>query len=382
MHPEIENLINMALADGEVTEKERAIILRKAESLGIDKDEVEMILDAKLHQLKTKANELKKENVNKCPSCGEIIHGLSQVCSLCGYVLNKSTIVGENSKNLNDSIHQLENLIIDVKSAPKPSFGKRLKIIILSYFSLGLYLVYRKFAHKKGDSFENLVAKCEKESRSIKMYYGEDKKVRFLLDELNNEIIKIGQDRKKLSLKTNIGCFGLVIIFIAFYAVMGIWSYKSIDTGKINTLISAGIIDEAKKEAMKFSNQYKKENALDKITIYEVDQLLQVNNVDDAKIKAKTINAKYQKEETLDKILAIQIDKLLEEKKITEAHEKANTINSKYKREEIKDKILTMEIEKLIEEKKLNEAKEKASLINNQYSRKDMLEKIKSMQNN
>ena len=110
MNKEIENLINMALADGEVTEKERAIILRKAESLGIDKDEVEMILDAKLHQLKTKTNEPKKENVNKCPSCGEIIHGLSQVCSSCGYVLNKSTIVGENSKSLNDSIHQLENL--------------------------------------------------------------------------------------------------------------------------------------------------------------------------------------------------------------------------------------------------------------------------------
>ena len=340
-----------------------------------------MILDAKLHQLKTEMNESKRENVNKCPECNEIIHVLSQVCSNCRYVLNKSTIVGENSKNLNDSINQLENLIIDIKSAPKPSFGERLKIIILSYISCGLYLVYRKFAHKKGDSFENLVAKCEKESRSIKMYYGEDKKVLFLLDDLNNEIIKIGQDRKKISLKANIGCFGLVIISIALYAVIGIWSYKSIGTGKIDSLISAGKIDDAKKEAMEFSNQYTKEVALDKITIYEVDQLLLVNNVDDAKIKAKTINVKYQKEKTVDKILEIEIYKLLEEKNMTEAHEKANTINSKYEREVIKDKILTMEIEKLIEEKKLNEAKEKASLINDQYSREDMLEKIKNIQN-
>jgi hypothetical protein len=229
MNAELENLIEMALTDGEVTNKERTIILRKAESLGVDKDEVEMILDAKLHQLKAKANITKKENVNKCPSCGEIIHGLSQVCSSCGYVLNKSTVVGENSKNLNDSIHQLENLIIDIKSAPKPSFGERLKIIILTYFSFGLYLVYRRFTHKKGDSFENLVAKCEKESRSIRMYYGEDKKVRFLLDELNNEIINIGKDRKKLSQKTNIGCFGLVIIFVALYAVLIIWGFKQID---------------------------------------------------------------------------------------------------------------------------------------------------------
>ena len=59
------------------------------------------------------------------------------------------------------------------------------------------------------------------------MYYGEDKKVRFLLDELNTEIIKIGKDRKKLALKTNIGCFGLVIIFIAFYAVLIIWFGKN-----------------------------------------------------------------------------------------------------------------------------------------------------------
>jgi hypothetical protein len=226
MNAELENLIKMSLVDGEVTDKERAIILRKAELLGVDKDEVEMILDARLYQLQAKANVNKKENVNKCPSCGNIIHGLTQVCSYCGYVLNKSTVVGENAKNLNDSINQLENLIINVKSVPKPSFLGRLKIIILTYFTLGLYLIYRKFFHKKYETFENLVAKCEKESRSIKMYYGEDKKVRFLLEELNNEIINISKERKKLSLKTNIGCFGLVIIFVAIYAVMIIWSVK------------------------------------------------------------------------------------------------------------------------------------------------------------
>ena len=47
MHPEIENLISMAIADGDVTEKERAIILRKADLLSEDKDEVEMILEVR-----------------------------------------------------------------------------------------------------------------------------------------------------------------------------------------------------------------------------------------------------------------------------------------------------------------------------------------------
>jgi hypothetical protein len=349
MNSEIDNLINLALADGEVTDKERAIILRKAESLGIDKDEVEMILEAKLHQLKNKAVEPKKENVNKCPSCGEIIHGLSQVCSSCGYVLNKSTISGENSKSLNDSIHQLENLIIDVKSTPKPSFGERLKIVILTYISFGLYLIYRKFAHKKGDSFENLVAKCEKESRSIKMYYGEDKKVHLLLDELNKEIINIEKDRKKLALKTNLGCFSLVIVFIVLYAIMTIWSLNYSkdylnggDTKKIDSLISVGSIDIAKQEAYKITPDFKKDDAFDKIYIYEIDQHILKNEIDLAKSKT-------------------------------------NSIKSKYKREEVLDKVLSIEINKLIEENKLDDAKNKAQLINNQYDRKEMLDKLNSL---
>ena len=48
MNPEIEKLINMALADGQVTDKEREIILRKAEKLGLDVDEVEMYLEGRL----------------------------------------------------------------------------------------------------------------------------------------------------------------------------------------------------------------------------------------------------------------------------------------------------------------------------------------------
>jgi len=59
MHPEIEKLIDLALADAQITEKERKVILKKAAELGVDTDEVEMILDGKLHQLE--ANKPKKK---------------------------------------------------------------------------------------------------------------------------------------------------------------------------------------------------------------------------------------------------------------------------------------------------------------------------------
>ena len=53
MNPEIEKLIKMALVDGQITDKEREIILRKAEKLGLDVDEVEMYLEGSLDHNKS-----------------------------------------------------------------------------------------------------------------------------------------------------------------------------------------------------------------------------------------------------------------------------------------------------------------------------------------
>ncbi len=49
MNPELEKLIDLALADGVLTEKEKQILTRKAQEFGVDMDEFEMVLDAKLH---------------------------------------------------------------------------------------------------------------------------------------------------------------------------------------------------------------------------------------------------------------------------------------------------------------------------------------------
>jgi hypothetical protein len=114
MNLEIENLINMALADGEVTEKERTIILRKAESLGIDKDEVEMILDGKIALLKKEGSMLqstilpksnKEGDLKKCPSCGAPVLAFAIKCTDCGHEfrnVESSTSVKEFFIMLND----------------------------------------------------------------------------------------------------------------------------------------------------------------------------------------------------------------------------------------------------------------------------------------
>ncbi|MDR1554010.1 MAG: hypothetical protein LBS69_11210 [Prevotellaceae bacterium] len=47
----LEKLINIALADGVLTEKKKQILFKNAEAEGIDLDEFEMVLDARVHRL-------------------------------------------------------------------------------------------------------------------------------------------------------------------------------------------------------------------------------------------------------------------------------------------------------------------------------------------
>ena len=103
----LEALITAALADGVLTEKEKQILFKKAEAMGIDLDEFEMVLDARLVELKkkeAKANqqyqlEMEKAksaqpsapksekygDVRKCPACGAIVPSMAAKCPECGY---------------------------------------------------------------------------------------------------------------------------------------------------------------------------------------------------------------------------------------------------------------------------------------------------------
>ena len=86
----IEQLINCALIDGKLTDKEKQILFKKAQAKGIDLDEFEMVLDARLVELERQEKEKsprsnKHGGVRKCPACGAIVPSLTVVCAECGF---------------------------------------------------------------------------------------------------------------------------------------------------------------------------------------------------------------------------------------------------------------------------------------------------------
>ena len=95
----LESLIEAALIDGILTEKEKQILLKKAKALGIDLDEFEMVLDARLYEKqktmqasaplpptlpKTPQSD-KYGDLEKCPSCGAMVESFKTSCGYCGH---------------------------------------------------------------------------------------------------------------------------------------------------------------------------------------------------------------------------------------------------------------------------------------------------------
>lgn len=126
---QLEQLIDAALADGVLTEKEKQILFRKAQSMGIDLDEFEMVLDARLFNLQkvqkqqTLASSAPKSDkygdVKKCPACGALIESFTTRCPECGHEF--SNIAANSSiQKLFEMLNQAESeTSINQKNRPR-----------------------------------------------------------------------------------------------------------------------------------------------------------------------------------------------------------------------------------------------------------------------
>lgn len=84
---DLEDLIEAVIADGRVTEQERKVLRKRAETCGEDPEEVLVYVEGLLaRQESTKAPQKEKQgNIVKCPNCGiELVSG-QLVCPECGY---------------------------------------------------------------------------------------------------------------------------------------------------------------------------------------------------------------------------------------------------------------------------------------------------------
>lgn len=134
MNPELEKLIDLVLADGVLTDKEKEVLQRKAQELNVDMDEFQIVLDAKLHlkqnESPPKQKSQKEGEIKKCPSCGAPVKSFSNKCMDCGHEFRYNAL-----NNLSSNISQSNSRILDISNTPIPI--NKESIIEFLAFSIG-----------------------------------------------------------------------------------------------------------------------------------------------------------------------------------------------------------------------------------------------------
>ena len=148
---ELTDLLEQYLTDGVMTAKERAVLLRKAEAMNVDKDEFDLYIDAEIQKIDQKADAIKRQSKGKlCPFCEASIPTLADKCPECG-----ANITPSATKELEEIIEKLEDALVNFKS---------------------------------GNDIEKSKAEVERYIRKAELYYESNSKVQKLLTAVKLEL--------------------------------------------------------------------------------------------------------------------------------------------------------------------------------------------------
>ena len=161
---ELNALIQQYLTDGVLTDKERQVILNKAEKMGIDRDEIDLYLDAEVQKIDQQTDAaVRKQKGKTCPFCGGSVPQLTDKCPHCG-----ENITPEASSELQEIVDNLEEALVDFKS---------------------------------GNDIAKSKATVERFMRKAKLYYGNNPKIQRLLEEVEMESLEAEKVAKAYALK-------------------------------------------------------------------------------------------------------------------------------------------------------------------------------------
>lgn len=227
---QLEEVIDAALADGVITEKERSVIRKKALLEGADPDEVDVVIDGRLQQMQ-KAIDDAKQKVRKCPSCGEIIPAMSAVCPSCGQVIDTSNA---DNKALAVYMEKLESSLVQLKENGASKYNNKVK------------------------------AELEGMIRQGRAMYGENKKIAFLISEVEASIAKFDKAHKNQLIMKFAGIAVVVLILCGWFVKSSMDSSTAAKQAEAQYVELCSKIDEL--ESPNISNYKDVESKFLKIT--------------------------------------------------------------------------------------------------------------------
>ena len=224
----IEALISAALADGVLTEKEKQVLFKRAEAEGIDLDEFEMVLDARLVELE-KAEKEKAEksapksdkygDVRKCPVCGAMVPALAATCPECGYEFSgvDANLSSQKLANLLNKTKNDEEKESIITTFPIPNTKSDLFEFAVSLQS--------KINGYNGDAYYVKLDEC---TDKIKLLFPNDPIFKNFL-ETRQQKQKELKNKKRRAMMTYLPigiCLSLLILYLEWHGLDWKWGWK------------------------------------------------------------------------------------------------------------------------------------------------------------
>ena len=337
MHSEIEKLIDLAIADGQISEKERNVILRKAAEFGVDPDEVEMVLDGKLHQREANKPKQKEKvgNIKTCPACGASVKSFQFKCEDCGHEFQNTNIEGyinEFKKTIERAISEKHILYkytvnnIEHEIPNETSKDKAVASLIKSYplpknkEDIIELLIYAYSNYESDDSQkiwgiaipkpvkDAWYAKAKQAIELLELYGEKDSQSQSIINRYRQYFNNPNQINNKAKAK-NWGCLKLGFIGFLIMGVIGlIYSLiplseedKKIKT-EINLFIEQAKLDSAIAKINYIDNVIEKKKTVDKI----LNKAIEMNDLPSAKKVINYYDSEYEKDEAMKKIFKIE----------------------------------------------------------------------------
>ena len=126
---ELESVIEAALADGVLTDKERAVLHKRAAEEGVDPDELDVVIEGRLAKMKREEDWLRPAppsdkfgDVKKCPRCGEPVEPMAVKCSACGYEFRNVEVL-KSSQRLAEKLEAIDEAYRGKKIEKNMGFG-------------------------------------------------------------------------------------------------------------------------------------------------------------------------------------------------------------------------------------------------------------------
>ena len=318
MHPDIEKLINIAKECGELTAKQKEIILRKAEKLGEDVDEVEMLLESIRPKQVIKEPTKVAEKRMKCPNCGAIISETTFTCPECGYVLQRENKASEDARGV---INRLQERLSDASKQTNkteawldPTSPTKRQASVVNTFTMpttkeGLIQLL-EFSYSNyisiGNAYQDMQLKPLKNAwygKTIQAYNtlarigGNDPEIQSLLE---NYSLLISKEKKKLGGFSKFWIWWLVgMLALGGIIYLGV---RSDDSAKdqVEICIQNHDFQGAKAAAQKYSGDVQK--LIDDISTQEITYLISIGEIKQAKVVAASISDKEKRESMLSAI--------------------------------------------------------------------------------